>query len=115
MIAWTIISPWPSARAPGRRRRKRGAGVEGQEQVIHETGLPIVLFHFDAELAAERHLREQESAVGVAHAEVALMRAAGIEAPVPRCEDQDVTDPQSGGGAQQFAGRFLVERQTRDQ
>ena len=60
-------------------------------------------------------MREEEGAVGVDAAEIAGGGAASIETPVPGGEDEDVGDPESGGGLEEHDGGVLVRGQGRDE
>src|SRR5579863_36503 len=45
------------------RWRKCGAGVECKKKIIHETGAPLLLAHFAAQLRIEHHLREEKRSI----------------------------------------------------
>lgn len=71
--------------------RKRGACVEGQKQIIDKARLPSA---HDGFLAGRHyHLREQKCAFRVRLAQIARMRAAGVQAPIPRGKHENVADP----------------------
>jgi len=85
-------------------RRESGAGVEGEEQVINEVGGPAR----NIPVAAARHLRKKKGTLGLGIGVLAAKRAAAVEFPIPKGEHEDVSDPQSDGGAKKRFGRFGV-------
>ena len=116
MSDWIIISTLAQRLSTGRvGGRKRGAGVERQKQIVDEAGAPLVFAHGDLGFLVQRHLRKQEGAVGVLAAQLAGIRAAGVQPPVPRREDEDVGDPQLAGGTEQGERSLPVLRQRGDQ
>jgi hypothetical protein len=95
--------------------REGGRGVEGEEEVIDEAGRPVLFAHGAFGDGVEGHLGEEEGSVGVGALELAHAGTAGVEAPVPRGEDEDVGDPERGGGEEQVAGRLAVRGQGGDE
>src|ERR1043166_8153804 len=47
--------------------------------------------------------------------QIALVWAAGVQAPVPRREYQEIAGPECGGRKQQLRGRFLMRGKGRNQ
>ncbi len=60
-------------------------------------------------------MREEEGSVGVDAAALARRGTASVETPVPGGEDEDVGDPECGGGLEQDDGGVLVRGQGRDE
>jgi hypothetical protein len=86
------------------------AGVEGEEQIVHELGRPCW-----AGAGRTRHLGEEEGAVEIAARAITSERAAGVEFPIPEREDQDVGDPENAGGTEELFRRFEMKRQAVDE
>src|ERR1700744_6239990 len=90
---------------PARKHRRIGgressAGIESEKQIIHKPGRPRWIER-RLRTGSQRHLGKQKVSLGVTGAQIADMRTASIEAPIPGSKDQDVGDPERGRGAQQ--------------
>ena len=64
-----------------------GAGVVCEKKIINETGAPLLLAHFAAQLRIQHHLREEKRSIRVGVLEISPVGAAGIEHPVPPGKD----------------------------
>src|SRR5689334_6545206 len=61
------------------------------------------------------HLRKQKSSCFMSRNLLALMRATGVQAPVPQRKNQNVCYPKRHGGAEQDLRLYLVFRNGYDQ
>ena len=100
MIAWVIIRTLAQRESTGTVcRGEGGTGIEGDEEIVDESGTPGVLSHIAPCIWSERHLGKEKGPVGMRSAQVARIGATAIQSPVPGGEDENVGQPERRGGA----------------
>ena len=116
MSDWIIISTLAQRREDGRvGGRECGAGVEGQKEVVDEAGAPVSS-HIARASGLSVICGNRNAPSSVSAAQLAGVRAAGVQPPVPRGEDDDVGDPERAAEVRSRSmGVILVGGQSGDE